>query len=476
VDALVFLGSRQLNDDLVSGNGAIIPFSEFDQFTGLFKIGFEPTDEMRVEFIYTGYHDTALVPANSEDDPGPTNPVVDRDGDVNSYRLSFDYAPSAAPFLDMSALFYFNSLEITEFRVPPGAPRLDKTTYETIGLEVVNRSRFGDTVPVELVYGFEVFEDSQDGIRDGAPRLSFPDAKATTIGLFAEATIGLSQTVDLIAGLRYDNYERDPNSATLPKVTKDFWSPRIGISYRPNDNWQLYGNIARAFRAPSLSELYNSGLHFAGGPFGFPPDNFFVPNPNLEPEESTQYEIGVRHENTGLFQDDDRIGFSANVYFADVDNFIEQTVDIFAGTTTSRNVPRATLWGLEAEIDYDAGTWYIGGGLGIARGEDNAGGDLASIPQDRLTIEGGVRPRQDWTFGARVTLADRQSRVPAGTAPGPGFELLDLYASYLPQSGALDGAEIRFGIDNVFDEQYTIYPNGLAQPGRTFKMSAAFTF
>ncbi|MEM9499587.1 MAG: TonB-dependent receptor plug domain-containing protein, partial [Pseudomonadota bacterium] len=47
VDALVFLGSRQLNDDLVSGNGAIIPFSEFDQFTGLFKIGFEPTDEMR---------------------------------------------------------------------------------------------------------------------------------------------------------------------------------------------------------------------------------------------------------------------------------------------------------------------------------------------------------------------------------------------------------------------------------------------
>ena len=30
---------------------------------------------------------------------------------------------------------------------------------------------------------------------------------------------------------------------------------------------------------------------------------------------------------------------------------------------------------------------------------------------------------------------------------------------------------LRAGIDNLFDEEYTIYPNGLNQPGRTFKLS-----
>ena len=34
----------------------------------------------------------------------------------------------------------------------------------------------------------------------------------------------------------------------------------------------------------------------------------------------------------------------------------------------------------------------------------------------------------------------------------------------------------RFGIDNVFDEDYTIYPNGLPQPGRSVEISASFTF
>lgn len=307
--------------------------------------------------------------------------------------------------------------------------------------------------------------------------MSFPDAEARTFGIFAEATIGLTSQLDLIAGLRYDDYDRDPNDPTLPAANEDFWSPRIGISYRPNDNWQIFGNVARAFRAPSLNELYNSGLHFAGGPGPFPPNNFFVPNPNLEPEESTQYEIGFRYNNLGVFTPGDRLGFSANAYYADFDNFIEQDVNIFAGTTTSNNVPSATLYGLEGEIDYDAGFWFAGAGLSIARGENNtAGGDLGSIPQDRITFNAGIRPTEDWTFGARVILADDQTRVPAGDPNGDGFEVVDLYGSYIPQSGPFEGGEIRFGLDNIFDEQYTIYPNTLAQPGRTFEMSAVFTF
>jgi len=471
-DALLFLGGRSVTEDLESGDGTAVPFSEIDQGNGMIKLGFEPNAENRIELSYSIYRDDTLVPSNSNSNPSTSNPVVDRDADVQDFRLSWDYAPTGNDLIDLSVLFYANRLDITESRV--SSPRVDETRYDTTGLEVVNRSSLGTTPPIDLVYGFEMFRDTQEGLRDGVPRLAFPNAEATTIGVFAEATVGLTEGLDLIAGVRFDSYERDPNDPTLAVAEEEFVSPRIGISYRPNQNWQVFGNVSRAFRAPSLTELYNSGLHFPGG--GPIPDNFFVPNPNLEPEESTQVEIGSRFDAGDVFRSGDRLSFGANVYYASVDNYIQQEVDTFGGTTTFSNVDSATLWGFEAEADYDAEAWFLGGGLGIARGENDDGGWLGSIPQDRLTLEAGLRPRDDWELGARATFAVEQDRVPSGGTAGEAYQLLDLYATWAPGRGPLAGGTFRIGLDNALDEQYTIYPNGLAQIGRSLEISASFTF
>ena len=311
VDLLFSLAGRRVTEDLTSGGGAAIPFSQFDSANGLFKLGFEPNADSRFELSYSLYRDEALVPANSSGTAGGNNPVVDRDAEVQDLRLSWDYTPSGADWIDLSVLFYATRLDIAEAVVPPGAPRLDQTRYDTYGLEIVNRSSFDIGVPVDLVYGIEAFRDTQDGLRDGAPRPAFPNAEATTLGVFAEATIDLSSQLDLVAGARFDRYERTPNDPTLAPVSEEFFSPRIGLSYRPNDNWQIFGNVAQAYRAPTLSELYNSGLHFAGVPpvppfFPGFPDNFFVPNPTLRPESSTQLEIGARFEGGDMFRAGDR--------------------------------------------------------------------------------------------------------------------------------------------------------------------------
>jgi len=472
-DALAYFGVRQMGEDLEDADGEEIPFSAIDQSNAMVKLGYEPNDDNRIEFSYSQFEDDGLTPANSSSDPGRSNPTVEREADVSNMRLSWDYAPADSDALDLSVLFYTNSLEITEDRV--GRPRLDETRYDTMGLEATNRSRIDMGVPVDLVYGFEYLRDEQEGFRDGAPREAFPNAEATTFGAFAEATVGLSSQLDMIAGLRFDNYTRDPNDPTLKDVDENFFSPRIGLSYRPNENWQVFGNISQAFRAPSLSELYNDGLHFAGIPFVFP-DNFFVPNPDLEPEESTQFEIGTRFDSGGVLRPGDRLSLSANLYYASVDNFIEQDVNIFAGTTTNSNIDSATLWGFEAEVDYDADTWFLGLGLTMPRGKNDEGGWLGSIPQDRLTLEGGVRPWQDWIFGARATLAADQDRVTEDGTPGESYQTLDLFASYAPVDGPLAGSVVRFGVDNLFNEDYTIYPNGLSQAGRTVKLSATFAF
>ncbi|MDP5333524.1 MAG: TonB-dependent receptor, partial [Paracoccaceae bacterium] len=433
-------------------------------------------EDSRIEFSYSAYKDDALAPANSSDTPTRSNPVVDRKAAVQDFRLSYDYAPTNAGWIDLSVLLYGTRLDIDETVMPPGASRLDQTRYDTYGLEIVNRSAFDIGVPVNLVYGIEAFTDTQKGLRDGAARLAFPDAKARTLGVFAEATIGLTDRLDLIAGTRFDSYDREPDDPTLRQVSEEFFSPRIGLSFRPDESWQVFANIAQAYRAPALSELYNSGLHFAGNPFGFPPNNFFVPNPDLRPEQSVQFEIGTRFEGFDVLRGGDKLSFAANAYYAEVDDYIEQTVNIAAGTTTSANVASATLWGFEAQVDYDATAWFLGAGLSMARGENDAGGWLGSIPQDRMTLTAGVRPSQDWELGARVTLAADQDKVPSSGTTGDGFEVVDLYATWSPANGPLSNGTIRFGIDNLFDEDYTIYPNGLSQSGRSFKVSASFTF
>lgn len=215
--------------------------------------------------------------------------------------------------------------------------------------------------------------------------------------------------------------------------------------------------------------------------------NNFVPNPDLEEEESAQIEFGARFERSGVARPGDSLRFSANVYYARVDNFIDTfvsgpdptTFNPIAGTilatTTLRNVD-AELYGFEAELDYDAGRWFGGSGLTLPEGQQTNGEALGSIPQHRLVATLGYRPTPDTSVGVRATFAGDQDDVPDGSIEGESFTVVDLFGSWAPSHGPLDGATFRVGIDNLFDEQYTIFPNDLPQAGRTLRLSATFTF
>lgn len=491
-DALGFIGWQPMGADLEDGSGDSIRASQIDIGNALVKFGFEPNEANRIELGGTFYKDDGTTPPNANAVATGAN-EVDRDAEVSMARLSWDYAPPGSQLVDLTALAYFNGLEITEDRNADG--RNDVTKYETWGIDVTNRSTFTAWRPATLVYGVEAFRDTQEGQRDGAPRTQYPDAEATTLAAYAEATIDVTDKLQIVPGLRYDFYDRDPDDADLDSVDEGFFSPRLGFSFRPNDSLQIYGNVARAFRAPSMIELYNDGVHFAmpGFPLGpgveFSGVNYFIPNPDLEPEKSTQFELGARFSRQELFRAGDSLDLTATAYYADVDDFINQTVTMFDfadpvfgpggmvvnGTTTAENVD-ARLWGFEGTADYDAGGWFAGLILTIPRGEEQGGGALGSIPQDRLTVSGGFRPAFNWELGARATFAAKQDDVPADSPPADSWTTVDLFGAWTPQIAALEGTVFRAGIDNLFDETYSIYPNGMNQPGRTFKVSAAAAF
>ncbi len=490
VDALGFLGWRPQGSDFEDGGGDAIRDSAIDVLNGLAKVGVNAGESHRFEVSGSWYADEGTTPPNANAAASATT-VVDRDARVGTLRGAWDYAPAGSDWVDLSTVIYFNDYLIEEDRDFDG--RADETTYRTLGAEVVNRSRLAAGLPVDLVYGAEVYRDWQEGRRNGAARPEFPDAAVDFYGVFAEATVHATDTIEITPGVRFDLFDLDPDGA-FESRTESQLSPRLGVSWRPVESLQIYGNVARAFRAPSLTELYTDGVHFATGGFPLGPGgptftgvNSFVPNPDLEPERATQFEIGARFDRRGVVAPRDRLTVSVNAYYADVRDFIDQRVTFIdfstfdpmsntvGGTTATTNVD-AKLWGAEAEIRYDAGDWFAGVAAMLPRGEGEDGDALGAIPQDRATVTLGYRPDAAWEVGARATFARKQDDVPDGTEPADGFTVVDLFASWSPGTGPLAGAEFRAGVENLFDADYRIYPNGLDEQGRTFKLSTAFTF
>jgi hemoglobin/transferrin/lactoferrin receptor protein len=492
-DALGFLGWRPQGSDLQDGGGDDIRDSRIDVLNGLGKFGVNAGESHRFELTGAYYADEGTTPPNANAAASLTN-VVDRDATVGTLRGRWDYAPAGSAFWNLSTLIYFNDTTVEEDRNFDG--RADETDYTTFGLDLVNRSQADLGLPVTFVYGVEAYRDEQTGRRDGAARPEFPDAAVDFAAAFVEATVRVTDGLELIPGVRFDRFDLDPDSAAFDDRSEDQLSPRFGVSWRPVESLQLYGSLSRAFRAPSLTELYTDGVHFSTPGFSLGPGrrfsgvNSFVPNPDLEPERATQVEIGARHQRRDVLATGDRLTLQVGGYYADVRDFVDQRVTfvdfstatfvpgvglVVGGTTTSENVD-AELWGFEAEARYDAGLWFAGLGAMLPRGEGADGEALGSIPQDRLNLVGGYRPAEGVEVGGRITLAAEQDDVPEGTEASDGFATLDLFASWRPERGPFAGAVLQAGVDNVFDEDFTIYPNGLPEAGRSFKIAAAFTF
>lgn len=71
---------------------------------------------------------------------------------------------------------------------------------------------------------------------------------------------------------------------------KNLFAPRLGVSFPISDKSLLYFNYGRQYQRPAMSYLFRNNTYNFGG--GFP----IVGNPNMNPELTIAYEVGVRKE------------------------------------------------------------------------------------------------------------------------------------------------------------------------------------
>lgn len=206
----------------------------------------------------------------------------------------------------------------------------DRFTGQRMVLDWGNRVRlpgFGPLSDGAMSFGIGWTRESIDTASGNAPFRSTANARQDSIGGHLALQYRLGARLDLSAGMRADSIE---GFGTTPT-----W--RVGAVFQiPEINTRLRGAVGSSFAAPSLFQR-----------FGVSP--FFTGNPNLRPERSTSWEIGVEH-------DVGRFATLGATYFQTWANDLIDT-RFAGGTFTPINVQRARINGVEVSAALRPAPW-----------------------------------------------------------------------------------------------------------------------
>lgn len=303
------------------------------------------------------------------------------------------------------------------------------------------------------------------------PTGAVTDGSTTTAAAYLFDTLRFSEQWSLNLGLRFDHY-RTGTTTTQPAATPPVASTRLtddgnlftgkaGLVYSPVENGMFY-------LAAATSEQPPGGTTFA---LNSTPTN--INNPNLDPQEATNLEVGSKWE---LFDNQLVVGFAA----FDTRNRNDQAVDV-NGEVTQFGERRVRGVELYASGMITPG-WQVSAGIASMDTEvkegtaANTGAQLQFSPKLTFTSWTTYRFASGLTIGGGARYTDSQFRNGNATqaevtnlAVNPSSWVIDLMASY-------DVTE-RLGVQvNVWNVANEFYLNSLNNGGSRFILGAPRSF
>jgi iron complex outermembrane receptor protein len=218
-----------------------------------------------------------------------------------------------------------------------------------------NKREYGQSL---LVAGFEDLSGIPTrGLRAGKDILFFSDLsyELKQFAAFGEATLALSDRLDLTGGLRYYNFNEDreqifdgifgnDNNGTalvsVPGSTEaDGVAPRVILQYKANENLNLNAQVSRGFRLGGINDPLNV-------PLCTPADlATFSGRDSWKDEKAWNYEVGAKSRVLN-----GRGSFNVSAFYMDIRDL---QLTVTAGSCSSRlvfNAPKARSQGMEVEF------------------------------------------------------------------------------------------------------------------------------
>ena len=216
--------------------------------------------------------------------------------------------------------------------------------------------------------------------------------------------------------------------------------------YRFTDKTSLRASVGRGFRAPTIDDLYWRDDYSAG-------------NPDLKPEKSIGYDVGIQHEfgSKNLFQ--------VTLFRSEVENLITWADTQGNGIWEACNIDKACLQGVETEVNLQC-TKQVSIKLSYTfldardTGEEYHNQYLRYKPKHK----GGCRLQYQGERGLKVNLGaeytDSAYSDRANTSEVDGFVLVDTSVSQTVGKGT----EIFVSGKNLLDQEYEVI-KGYPMPG-----------
>ena len=336
-----------------------------------------------------------------------------------------------------------------------------------------------------------ILRHRQLGNMEGAAGLSFnsssisvgggdaltPDAGGYFLAGYIYEEIGISDFLTVKTGARVEWKEttvRTNDIFTDASIFEDrsdlIFSGALGLNFSPSSEWTAGIQLARAYRTPSIEELYSFAPHAAAG-------SFDIGDPSLENEYSIGADAFIKY-GSSVFSGE------VSVYANRIDNFVDfaptgetdQPSGLPVYTYGSKD---ALLYGFELSTDVHLSKQITAGAVfDYVRGVERTGEkhNLTFMPPFRTHVELRYDNGTLWA-GPRIRIVNRQDKVAPNEDSTPGYLLAGADAGYRFSQGVT----LSFRLDNLLNERYRdhlsrVENRNAPMPGRSLNVMMRWEF
>ncbi|MEE3624935.1 TonB-dependent receptor [Nitrospirillum sp. BR 11752] len=397
----------------------------YDNVTASAKLGYDISDTVDLGLVGR-YTKTDLRFTGDDFSTSPSHPAA-----LQSQNDTLQYYTRGTAHVSLLDGRLNQTLGVAYGSVKTSAhtPDSDDTYYVGDRVKVDWQADYAVSAQHTLVVGAE---HQRDAIHQ-------PVAADTTLdGGYAELQSTLFENFHDTVSVRYDGNDRFGGKVTY-RVAPTYLVAATGT--------RLKASVGSGFKAPSLSEMFQD----------YPAFGFFG-NPNLKPESSTGYDLGVEQDMAA-----GRVQVGATWYHIDFTDLITQN----ASFTSYANIGKAHSQGMEGfvavrpletvtvRLDYTYTQAYddvLNQEL-LRRPRHKGSVDVRWQATDRLSLDGEVVAVGSFIDG------NRDFSIPRLKAPG--YATVDLAANY----DFSEMVTVYGRITNLLDKDYQS-PTGFLRPGR----------
>ena len=229
---------------------------------------------------------------------------------------------------------------------------------------------------------------------------------------------------------------------------------QAGAFYTLSESARVYATASRKTRLPTLKDRYSQRL------------GSFIENPELQPEQSLNYEIGYQHHFAQAAQAE------AAIFYSDINNKIQTVANVSGTKSQMQNAGMVRIAGVELSVKADLGTRFSMGGNYTMTNLNNVSNPtvkLTDIPKHKATahVLFHTMPNLD----LMVFVENNSSRWVSNSLELAGFTTTNFKLSYKPLNRVL----LEAGVNNLSDKNYSL-ADGFPNPGRTWFGNVQYQF